>query len=56
MDVRNVVVTGAAGGMGTAVLELLAARDVNVVAVDLHQDAVEKVIDGLGGTQGGMTR
>lgn len=54
MDVRNVVVTGAAGGMGIAVLEELAKRDVNVVAVDLREDAVQKVIDGLGETKGEM--
>jgi NAD(P)-dependent dehydrogenase (short-subunit alcohol dehydrogenase family) len=54
MSRRNVVVTGAAGGMGTAVLELLVERDVNVVAVDLDEQAVQSIIDGLGDTKGEM--
>jgi NAD(P)-dependent dehydrogenase (short-subunit alcohol dehydrogenase family) len=49
---RNVVVTGAAGGMGSAVVKLLAAREVNAVCVDLDQERVQNVIDGLGDSRG----
>jgi NAD(P)-dependent dehydrogenase (short-subunit alcohol dehydrogenase family) len=49
---RNLVVTGAAGGMGSAVLEILAKRDVNVVCVDRDEAAVATVIEGLGQIQG----
>jgi NAD(P)-dependent dehydrogenase (short-subunit alcohol dehydrogenase family) len=35
---KNVVVTGASGGMGSEVVRLLAARGVNVVAVDRSAD------------------
>lgn len=52
MSNRNVVVTGAAGGMGSAALACLAEREVNVVAVDLDSQAVEKVIAELGPTKG----
>lgn len=54
MATKNVVITGAAGGMGSAVLELLAARDVNAVCVDLDEERVVRTIDALGGTSGEM--
>jgi NAD(P)-dependent dehydrogenase (short-subunit alcohol dehydrogenase family) len=54
MPRQNVVVTGAAGGMGSAALELLARRDVNVVCVDLDQAKVESTIAGLGEIRGEM--
>lgn len=38
---KNVVVTGAAGGMGAEVVRLLAARGVNMVAVDRVRDKLE---------------
>ncbi|MGH2938425.1 MAG: SDR family NAD(P)-dependent oxidoreductase [Solirubrobacterales bacterium] len=49
---RNLVVTGASGGMGREVLRLLAARDVNVVCVDLDEESVQGAIDVLGETRG----
>jgi len=51
-DTRNLVVTGAAGGMGSAALQILSERDVNVVCVDREEDAVAAVIEGLGETRG----
>lgn len=54
MDARNVIVTGAAGGMGAAALQILASREVNVVCVDLDQGHVEETIAGLGATAGEM--
>jgi NAD(P)-dependent dehydrogenase (short-subunit alcohol dehydrogenase family) len=52
VEMRNVIITGAAGGMGSATLAQLVDREVNVVAVDLDQAAVQGVIDGLGSTRG----
>jgi NAD(P)-dependent dehydrogenase (short-subunit alcohol dehydrogenase family) len=49
---KNVVVTGAAGGMGAATLALLANREVNAVCVDLDQGRVEETIASLGETRG----
>lgn len=49
---RNLIVTGAAGGMGSAVLELLADRDVNVVCVDRDAAAVEAVIERIAPERG----
>jgi NAD(P)-dependent dehydrogenase (short-subunit alcohol dehydrogenase family) len=49
---RNLIVTGAAGGMGSSVLELLKERDVNVVCVDRDASAVEAVISRIGPTKG----
>ena len=40
----NVVVTGAAGGLGTCVVELLVARSVNVLAVDRDAAALERLV------------
>ena len=40
---RNVIVTGAAGGMGAAVVRQLAARGVNVVAVDVVADRLDQL-------------
>lgn len=51
-ETRNLVVTGAAGGMGIEVLRLLAERDANVVCVDLDGQAMAAVIDDLGETRG----
>ena len=52
MSIKNVVVTGAAGGMGAEALKILAARDVNVVAVDLDEARVASTIAELGDTRG----
>lgn len=49
---RNVVVTGAAGGMGTQALRLLAKREVNVVCVDINEEGVKQAVEGLGKTPG----
>ena len=38
---KNVIVTGASGGMGAEVVRLLAARGVNVVAVDRAADKLD---------------
>lgn len=43
-----VVITGAAGGIGSAVATSLHQRGAHVVLVDLHQDAVDAVADRLG--------
>jgi NAD(P)-dependent dehydrogenase (short-subunit alcohol dehydrogenase family) len=48
----NVIVTGAAGGMGTEVLRLLASRDVNAVCVDLDESSVANVLSSIGETKG----
>jgi NAD(P)-dependent dehydrogenase (short-subunit alcohol dehydrogenase family) len=40
---KNVIVTGAAGGMGAAVVRQLAARGVNVVAVDVVADRLDQL-------------
>jgi NAD(P)-dependent dehydrogenase (short-subunit alcohol dehydrogenase family) len=49
---RNVVITGASGGMGTEVLRLLAARNVNAICVDLRTEAVEDAIASVGEAKG----
>jgi NAD(P)-dependent dehydrogenase (short-subunit alcohol dehydrogenase family) len=49
---RNLIVTGAAGGMGSEVLKLLAQRNANVVCVDLDESAMAEVIASLGATEG----
>lgn len=49
---KNVIVTGAAGGMGAAVVRKLVARSVNVVAVDRNPEnlaRLKKEFDGPGG-------
>ncbi|MBV8564398.1 MAG: SDR family oxidoreductase [Methylobacteriaceae bacterium] len=40
---QSVIVTGAAGGMGAAVVRQLAARGVNVVAVDVVADKLDRL-------------
>jgi NAD(P)-dependent dehydrogenase (short-subunit alcohol dehydrogenase family) len=49
---KNVIVTGAAGGMGTAVVRLLAARGVNVIAVDRAADGLDRLAKELKGKRG----
>jgi meso-butanediol dehydrogenase/(S,S)-butanediol dehydrogenase/diacetyl reductase len=48
-DDRTVLVTGAAGGIGRAIVERLAADGVRVVAADLDAVRAEEVAAGLGG-------
>jgi NAD(P)-dependent dehydrogenase (short-subunit alcohol dehydrogenase family) len=49
---KNVIVTGAAGGMGIEVLRILAQRDVNVACVDVDESRVSEAIESLGDTEG----
>ncbi|MGI8826442.1 MAG: SDR family NAD(P)-dependent oxidoreductase [Chloroflexota bacterium] len=48
LDGKGVVVTGAAGGIGRAVVEGFAAAGAHVCAVDVRQEAVEEVVASLG--------
>lgn len=52
MSRSNVVITGAGGGMGRAVVEVLAERDVNAICVDLDRRRVQDAIDRAGGGEG----
>jgi NAD(P)-dependent dehydrogenase (short-subunit alcohol dehydrogenase family) len=49
LEGKGVIVTGAAGGIGRAVAEAFATAGARVLAVDLHQDAVDAVVAGLAG-------
>jgi NAD(P)-dependent dehydrogenase (short-subunit alcohol dehydrogenase family) len=40
---KNVIVTGAAGGMGTCAIRQLAERDVNVLCVDRDEEALRRL-------------
>ena len=44
---RSAIVTGAAGGIGSATARRLASAGVNVIAVDLDPDAVSKLVTEL---------
>jgi NAD(P)-dependent dehydrogenase (short-subunit alcohol dehydrogenase family) len=44
-----VIVTGAAGGLGTATVAALAARGAQVLAVDLDPEGLERCVAGAGG-------
>ncbi len=46
---RGVVVTGAAGGIGSATARMFAEEGARVLAVDLEQDAVDAVVSTLPG-------
>ena len=44
---KTVIVTGGSGGIGTAAVHHLAEREVNVIAVDLDETALQNAIEGL---------
>jgi NAD(P)-dependent dehydrogenase (short-subunit alcohol dehydrogenase family) len=46
-DSAVIVVTGAAGNLGRAIVELLAQRDIRIVALDHHETAVQGILDKL---------
>ena len=50
LEGKGVIVTGAAGGIGKACAEALAATGARVLAVDLDQEKVDAVVAGLPGT------
>lgn len=49
LDGKGVIITGAAGGIGRKVAEAFATAGARVMAVDIHQDAVDAVVAGLDG-------
>ncbi|MCH7735120.1 MAG: SDR family oxidoreductase [Chloroflexi bacterium] len=49
LEGKGVIVTGAAGGIGRAVTEAFATTGARVMAVDLHEEAAQDVVDGLEG-------
>ena len=49
LEGRGVIVTGATGGIGRAVTEAFATTGARVMAVDLEQQQVDEVVDGLEG-------
>ncbi|HMB47230.1 MAG TPA: SDR family NAD(P)-dependent oxidoreductase, partial [Afifellaceae bacterium] len=51
---KNIIVTGAGGAIGMETLPLLAADDVRLIAVDMSEQAVERVRD-LAGSLAGET-
>jgi 3-oxoacyl-[acyl-carrier protein] reductase len=54
LEGKNIIVTGAAGGLGRAMTEALTGAGAHVVAVDLSQEALQIMVDGIGanGTPG----
>ncbi len=46
---KGVIVTGAGGGIGRPTAEMFAAAGARVMAVDLHQEAVDEVVAGFEG-------
>jgi NAD(P)-dependent dehydrogenase (short-subunit alcohol dehydrogenase family) len=50
LEGKGVIVTGAAGGIGRAVAEAFATTGARVMAVDLDQARVDRVVAGLEGT------
>lgn len=51
LEDKGVVVTGAGGGIGRAVVEAFASSGARVCAIDVRRDAVEHVIQNLGDAQ-----
>jgi NAD(P)-dependent dehydrogenase (short-subunit alcohol dehydrogenase family) len=50
LEGRGVVITGAAGGIGSAVTRAFATTGARVLAVDLDQDRLERLVDDLDGS------
>lgn len=56
LEGKGVVVTGAAGGMGSEVAKAFAAAGARVMAVDVNEDALADTVEELGGDgHGAMT-
>jgi 3-oxoacyl-[acyl-carrier protein] reductase len=55
LDGKNIIVTGASGGLGRAMTEALVAAGAHVVAVDLSQEALQTMADEIApdGNEGG---
>lgn len=52
MEGQVAIVTGAAGGIGKAVVKILSEAGVNIVAVDLHQKALNDLMSFIGQSKG----
>ena len=50
LEGKGVIVTGATGGIGKAIVEAFATTGAKVMAVDLDQAQVDDVVSGLEGT------
>ena len=49
LDGQGVIVTGAAGGIGSVIAQMFAASGARVFALDRDREGVERVVDGLDG-------
>jgi 2-hydroxycyclohexanecarboxyl-CoA dehydrogenase len=56
LDGRTALVTGAAGGIGTAISRHLAVAGANVAVCDLNEQAARSVVDQLAGTGKGSAK
>lgn len=54
LEDKGVIVTGAAGGMGREVVHAFAAAGARVLAVDVHEEAVRRTMDEVGGARHGV--
>jgi NAD(P)-dependent dehydrogenase (short-subunit alcohol dehydrogenase family) len=54
VSAKSVIVTGGAGGMGSAATELLVGRGVNVLCVDRNAEALSELAARLAGSAGGL--
>jgi len=53
LEGKIAVVTGAAAGVGYGIAEALASEGATVVVADLHQEAIDRAVAGLGGSAWG---